>query len=120
MATAPNFTDPAKAVSEIADLLREILAGGVSLGAKLKFVYPGVGIIIVDGTKSPNEVHHRDEPADCTVRIDPTLHLKMLRLEMDDRVAFRQGKMLISGDVAIPVRLAYLQRKKNAGAGART
>lgn len=119
MTTAPQIDSSNKITAEIADLIRAIL-DGVSLGAKLRFEYPGAGVIIVDGTKTPNIVHHRDEPADCTVRMDAALHLRMLRLEMDDTTAFRQGKMLISGDVAIPVRLAYLQRKKIAGAGART
>lgn len=104
-------TEATKAVAEIASLLRGAMARDVSLGAKLKFVYPDAGVVMVDGSKVPNEVHSRDEKADCTVQIDPVLHLQMLRMEADQTLAFRQGKMRISGDVAVAVRLGPLLLK---------
>jgi hypothetical protein len=107
--TKPN--EATKAVTEITDLLRTAMARDVSLGARLKFVYPGAGTVMVDGSKTPNEVHNRDEQADCTVQIDPVLHLQMLRLEADQTLAFRQGKMRISGDVAVAIRLGPLVLK---------
>lgn len=108
MTESPAPRDAAGAVAEIASLLGNALARDVSLGAKLKFVYPNAGIVMIDGTKKPNEVHSRDEAADCTVLIDPLLHLKMLRMEVDQGLAFRQGKMRISGDVGVAVRLGPL------------
>jgi hypothetical protein len=101
-------TEAAKAAAEITSLLRTAMTRDVSLGARLKFVYPEAGVVMVDGSKTPNEVHNRDEEADCTVLIDPVLHLQMLRLEADQTQAFRQGKMRISGDVAVAVRLGPL------------
>jgi hypothetical protein len=112
MAPNPSQQEAAKAVAEIAALLSAALTGEVSLGAKLKFVYPDAGLVMIDGTKTPNEVHRRDEAADCTVQIDPVLHLKMLRMEADQGLAFRQGKMRISGDVSVAVRLGPLVLKK--------
>ncbi|HEX7775277.1 MAG TPA: SCP2 sterol-binding domain-containing protein [Parvibaculum sp.] len=94
-----------KAVAEIAALLSAALAESGPLGARLKFVYPDAGIVMIDGAKSPVEIHGRDEAADCTVQIDPLLHLQILHLEADQGLAFRQGKMRISGDVAVAVRL---------------
>lgn len=108
MAAKSNLS---KTVIEITDLLRRGMTADVSLGAKLKFVYPDAGVVMVDGSKMPNEVHNRDEAADCTVQIDPELHLRMLRLEADQGLAFRQGKMRISGDVAVAVRLGPLVLK---------
>ncbi|MCE9649164.1 MAG: SCP2 sterol-binding domain-containing protein [Parvibaculum sp.] len=101
-------TEAAKAAAEITSLLRAAMTGDVSLGARLKFVYPEAGVVMVDGSKTPNEVHNRDDEADCTVLIDPVLHLQMLRMEADQAQAFRQGKMRISGDVAVAVRLGPL------------
>ncbi len=112
MPANPVPQDAVKAVAEIAALLSEALTSDVSLGAKLKFLYPGAGLVMIDGTKNPNEVHRRDEPADCTVQVDAMLHLTMLRLEADQGLAFRQGKMRISGDVAVAVRLGSLVFKK--------
>ena len=97
-----------KAAAEITALLREAMKADVSLGAVLKFIYPGAGVVVVDGTRVPNKVHNRDTKADCTVQIDPVLHLKMLRMEADQGSAFRQGKMRISGDVAVAIRLGPL------------
>jgi putative sterol carrier protein len=97
-----------KAAAEITALLREAMKADVSLGAVLKFVYPDAGVVVIDGTKRPNEVHNRDIKADCTVQIDPVLHLQMLRMEVDQGLAFRQGKMRISGDVGVAIRLGPL------------
>lgn len=103
-----TIAEAVKAAAEITALLRRAMPADVSLGAKLKFVYPGAGVVMIDGTRIPNEVHNRDEAADCTVQIDPVLHLQMLRMEADQGLAFRQGKMRISGDVAVAVRLGPL------------
>src|SRR5690606_12131363 len=63
-------------VGEIAALLRSCLEGE-NLGAKLKFDYGEAGVVFIDGRRMPNKVHTRDEPADCTVKLDPFLHLRM-------------------------------------------
>ena len=106
-----------KLVFEITEFLKSSLAPDVTIGARLKFIYPGVGVVMVDGSKVPNVISNRDEDADCVVEIDPMVHLKLLHLEMDQGLAFRQGLMRISGDVAVAVRLGpLLARSKSSGA----
>ncbi|MFZ3034682.1 MAG: SCP2 sterol-binding domain-containing protein [Parvibaculum sp.] len=106
-----------KLVSEITEFLKQSLPADAMLGARLKFVYPDVGVVMIDGSKAPNVVSNRDEEADCIVEIDPAVHLKMLHLEMDQGLAFRRGLMRISGDVAVAVRLGpLLARSKPSGA----
>ncbi len=104
---ASMFTqrDALKTVTEITTYLKQTLPADATIGARLKFVYPGVGVVMIDGRKMPNIVSNRDEVADCTVEIDPKVHFKLLNGEMDQGLAFRQGKMRISGDVAVAVRL---------------
>jgi hypothetical protein len=97
-----------KAVSDITNFLKAELPADAPLRARLKFVYPDVGVVFIDGRKTPITVHNRDDVADCSVEIDPLLHLKMLHREYDQGLAFRQGKMRISGDVAVAVRLGPL------------
>lgn len=97
-----------KTVAAITSLLQEKLPADRALGARLKFVYPDTGLVFIDGRKLPHVVHNRDEAADCTVVIDPELHLKLLHREADQGQAFRRGQMRISGDVAIAVRLGAL------------
>ncbi|WP_339831265.1 SCP2 sterol-binding domain-containing protein [uncultured Parvibaculum sp.] len=95
----------ASAVDGIEALLRAALAGDVSLGATLKFVHPGADVLVIDGRKTPNEVHRRDIPADCTVHIDPLLNLDILQGHVDQNVAFRQGRIRIVGDLSAVTRL---------------
>ena len=95
----------ASAVDGIEALLRAALAGDVSLGATLKFVHPGADVLVIDGTKTPNEVHRRDVPADCTIHIDPVLNLNIFQRHIDQNVAFRQGHIRIVGDPTIVARL---------------
>lgn len=109
MKTAPAVSEIA---AEITSLLRHAMEGE-SLGAKLKFDYGNLGVVVIDGRKMPNEVHNRDEDADCTVKLDPHLHLRMLHMEIDQTTAFRQGKMRISGDVSIALRLGPIVLKKS-------
>lgn len=95
----------AQAVDEIEALLKAALTGDVSLGATLKFVHPGADMLVIDGTKTPNEVHRRDVPTDCTIHIDPVLNLNIFQRHIDQNVAFRQGHIRIVGDPTIVARL---------------
>jgi len=106
-----------KLLSEITAFLKQSLGPDKSVGARLKFVYPNVGVVMIDGRKIPNLVSNKDEEADCVVEIDPVVHLKLLRREMDQGLAFRRGLLRISGDVAIAVQLGpLLSKSKNRGA----
>lgn len=98
-------------VAEITEFLRASMEGE-TLGARLKFDYGPLGVVVIDGSRSPNAIHNLDEPADCTVKLDPYLHLRMLHMEVDQTTAFRQGKMRISGDVSVAVRLGPIVLKK--------
>ncbi|MFZ2467087.1 MAG: SCP2 sterol-binding domain-containing protein [Parvibaculum sedimenti] len=104
--------DAVAAAAEITLLLRRVLEGE-NLGAKLKFDYGVAGCVVVDGRKVPNEVHNRNEEADCTVQIDPLLHLRILHSEVDLTTAFRQGKMRVMGDVGVAVGLTPIVARKN-------
>lgn len=94
-----------QAEDEIAAILKAALTGGASLGAVLKFVHPGAGVVVIDGRKKPNEVHRRDVPADCTVHVDALLNLSILQRHTDQNTAFRQGRIRIVGDVSVVTRL---------------
>lgn len=104
-----------QAEDEIAAILKSALTADVSLGAVLKFVHPGAGVVVIDGRKKPNEVHRRDVPADCTVHIDPLLNLAIFQRHTDQNTAFRQGKIRIAGDVSVVARLRPIMlRRANA------
>lgn len=104
-----------EAEDEIEAILKAALTSEVTLGAVLKFVHPGAGVLVIDGRKKPNEVHRRDVPADCTVHVDPVLNLAIFQQRADRNVAFRQGKIRIVGDVSVVSRLRPIMlRQSNA------
>jgi ubiquinone biosynthesis protein UbiJ len=72
-------------------------------------------VLVIDGRKTPNEVHRRDVPADCTVHVDALLNLSIFQRHIDQNVAFRQGKIRIVGDVGVVARLRPIMSKQ-AGA----
>ncbi|MDX5367247.1 MAG: SCP2 sterol-binding domain-containing protein [Alphaproteobacteria bacterium] len=114
-AEASQVSAAKQAEDEIAAILKSALTGDVSLGAVLKFVHPGAGVVVIDGRKKPNEVHRRDVPADCTVHVDPLLNLSILQRHTDQNTAFRQGKIRIVGDVSVVARLRPIMlRRANA------
>ncbi len=104
-----------QAEDEIAAILKSAMTADVSLGAVLKFVHPGAGVVVIDGRKRPNEVHRRDVDADCTVHVDPLLNLSIFQRHTDQNTAFRQGKIRIVGDVSVVARLRPIMlRRANA------
>lgn len=105
----------AEAEDEIEAILKAALTPDVTLGAVLKFVHEGAGVLVIDGSRKPNEVHRRDVPADCTVHIDPVLNLAIFQQHADRNVAFRQGRIRIVGDVSVVSRLRPIMlRQSNA------
>lgn len=100
-----------EAITEITEYFKRVIGPEDDLGARLKFDYEGEGVVYIDGSRVPNKVHNRDEPADCTVRLAPDTHLKILHMELDQTAAFTQGKLKISGDVGVAVRLRPLVLK---------
>lgn len=114
-AEASQASSLKQAEDEIAAIVKSALTGDVSLGAVLKFVHPGAGVVVIDGRKKPNEVHRRDVEADCTVHIDPLVNLSILQRHTDQNTVFRQGKIRIVGDVTVVVRLQPIMlRRANA------
>ncbi|MCF8470563.1 MAG: SCP2 sterol-binding domain-containing protein [Parvibaculum sp.] len=107
----------AQAEDEIEALLRAALTPDVSLGAILKYVHEGAGVLVIDGTKVPNEVHRRDVPADCTVHIDPVLNLAIFQQRADRSEAFRQGRIRIVGDVHVISRLRPIMLRQSNATG---
>lgn len=104
-----------EAEDQIEAILKAALTPDATLGAVLKFVHEGAGVVVIDGRKQPNEVHRRDVPADCTVHIDPVLNLAIFQQRADRNVAFRQGRIRIVGDVSVVSRLRPIMlRQSNA------
>lgn len=77
-----------------------------SLGSSFKFVVEGDG----GGTwvlqcKSPVKVIEGDAPADCTIRVHAKDLVALGTGSMNPQVAYMMGKLKVSGDKALALKL---------------
>jgi putative sterol carrier protein len=91
--------------------LQDELADAPPIGAILKFDYSDGGCVLIDGADGSNGVSANDGPADCVVTLSLAAHLQMMRFELDQASAFREGRMRIKGNIAVALRLAPLISK---------
>ena len=88
--------------------LRDELGDAPPIGAVLKFDYSDGKCVVIDGSGSANQVSSADGPADCVVSLALGTHLQMMRFELDQTSAFREGHMRIKGNIGVALRLAPL------------
>ena len=92
-------------MADVASLLAEFQKGiegkDTGLGATVK----GAGCIYLDGKSSPNTVSDEDKDADCTLSMSLETFEQMRSGEVDGTSAFMQGKLKVSGDMSIAMKL---------------
>ena len=86
-----------------------ITAAVATLGAKIpsfdgiaKFVIPGEGAIMMDGSG----VRAGDEPADVTMTAEADVFRAILDGNMNPTMAFMSGKLTIDGSMGMAMKLA--------------
>ena len=96
-------------MSDVASLLAEFQKGiegkDTGLGATVKFDFEGAGCIFLDGKSNPNTVSDQDQDADCTLSMSMETFDQMRSGEVDGTSAFMQGKLKVSGDMSIAMKL---------------
>ena len=75
------------------------------LNATLKFDCGADGLIYIDGSSTPNTVSNADMEADCTVGITLENLTAMLAGDLDPVTGFMGGKLKVSGDMSVAMRL---------------
>ena len=75
------------------------------LDATLKFDCGDDGCIFIDGKSTPNSVNNGTGEADCTVAITLDNLNAMLAGELDPVTGFMGGKLKVSGDMSIAMKL---------------
>ena len=92
----------------LADMTAEIakrVGDDSGLDATLKFVLGDEGAILVDATKSPNEVSNDDTDADCTINVSLEDFQGILAGDLDPMTAFMMGKLKVEGNMGIAMKL---------------
>lgn len=75
------------------------------LAATLKFDMGADGIIVIDGKSTPNTVSNDNADTDCTVGITLDNLQAMLDGDLDPATGFMSGKLKVTGDMSVAMRL---------------
>lgn len=82
------------------------------LGGTFKFEFGEPGSIYIDGKSVPNTVcDGTARTADSTITLSLDTFDKMVTGELDGTSAFMQGKIRVSGDMALAMKLSSLLQK---------
>ncbi len=95
-------------LEQVTEGLRERVGDDSGLTATLKFDFGDDGIVFIDGVSEPNTVSNEDQEADCTLSISMEDFMIMVAGELDGTTAFMMGKLKVSGDMAIAMKLQGL------------
>ena len=85
--------------------LRERLGENSGIDATIKFDLGADGVIFVDGASVPNTVTNRDSDAQCTVVVTLEDFQNIAKGDLDAMTAFMMGKLKISGDMGVAMKL---------------
>ena len=85
--------------------IRTKVGADSGLAATLKFDCGDDGVIYIDGKATPNSVSNSHAEADCTVGISLEDLNAMLGGELDPATGFMMGKLKVTGDMSVAMRL---------------
>jgi putative sterol carrier protein len=89
-------------------VLREKVGSDSGLGTTLKFDCGSEGVVLIDGAAVPNVVSNDDGEAACTIALSMDTLGRLLLRELDPTTAFMMGKLKVSGDMSVAMRLQHL------------
>ena len=88
--------------------IRHKVGEDCGLHATLKFDLGEDGVIVIDGKRSPNSVSNTDSDADCTMRVSLSNLQAMFDGKLQPATGFMLGKLKVSGDMGVAMRLQRL------------
>lgn len=85
--------------------IRAKVSDDSGLDATLKFDLGADGLIVIDGSSTPNTVDNNDRETDCTIEISLDNLNAMLAGDLDPVTGFMSGKLKVTGDMSVAMRL---------------
>ena len=92
-------------IEECTQAIRTKVGDDSGLAASLKFDCGDDGVIVIDGKATPNTVSNANTDTDCTVGITLDNLNAMLAGDLDPATGFMAGKLKVSGDMSVAMRL---------------
>jgi putative sterol carrier protein len=97
-------------VRQVTELIQRKVGMDSRMGSVLKFDLGDDGVIILDATVVPNVVDHEDREAQCTLSTTTDDLEEILRGKLDPMAAFGEGRLRVSGDMSVAMKLGDLVR----------
>jgi nitrite reductase/ring-hydroxylating ferredoxin subunit/putative sterol carrier protein len=92
-------------LQELTERVRTSVGADSGLDATVKFVFPEVGIIYVDGLAKPNSVSNEDRDSTITITVSRENFEKIIDKQLNPKFALMTGKLRLRGDIRIAMRL---------------
>ena len=92
-------------LDECTTAIRNKVGADSGLAASLKFDCGADGTIFIDGKSTPNSVSNAADSADCNVTITLDNLAAMIQGELEPATAFMTGKLKVTGDMSVAMRL---------------
>lgn len=86
-----------------------VIESGTDFDKTVKFDFGDVGKLLIDG--AAGKVTNDDADADATIAVPFDDFLKLAQGQMDPMMAFMQGKLKVSGDMGVAMKLQSLFSK---------
>jgi putative sterol carrier protein len=99
-----------KIIMEIYQIIDQIQAQASKadpIGGSIKFILDDQ-ILLIDGTGNSNKVSQENGDADCTISTSVETLMKMKSGELNPMMAAMSGKVKISGDMSLAMKLQSL------------
>ena len=97
-------------VRQVTELILRKVGMDSRLGSVLKFDLGDDGVIVLDATVVPNVVDHEDREAQCPLTITTGDLEALLRGKLDPMAAFGEGRLHVTGDMSVAMKLGDLVR----------
>lgn len=95
-------------LAEATESIKAKVAQASGFTARVKFNFSDEGVIFIDTKSQPPTVNNEDQEADCTISMTLDNFVKLAAGELDPTMAFMMGKLKVSGDMGIAMRLGQL------------
>jgi len=92
-------------LADVTEKMRERVGESSGLNATVKFDFGDEGVLYVDGESSPNTVSNEDKEAQCTIKVSLADFIAMGKGDLDAMTAFMMGKLKVSGDMGVAMKL---------------
>ncbi len=93
-------------LAAVTSAMQERIGDASGLDATVKFDFGDDGCLYLDGTSEPYAVSNEDADADCIVSMSLDDFKEMATGELDPTTAFMMGKLKVTGDMGVAMKLA--------------